>query len=87
MVNLGLFGSATAHLRLGNALARTGSDGTHNRGLERGVELILTNPPFGATYSGEDISNFAMGNKRPKANLRFYFWNVMSIGLLRVVLS
>jgi type I restriction-modification system DNA methylase subunit len=73
MVNLGLFGAKEATLRMGNAVDRSGHDGELNAKLDGRVQLILTNPPFGATYSGADISGFAMGRGRSKADSEVLF--------------
>ena len=73
MVNLGLFGVKAAHLRLGNALAREGQEGSLNSDLDGRVELILTNPPFGATYSGAEIAGFAIGKGRARADSEVLF--------------
>lgn len=73
MINLGLFGAKAANLRLANALARNGSDGEICAGLNGRVELILTNPPFGATYSGNDLTGFAMGRERARAESEVLF--------------
>jgi hypothetical protein len=73
MINLGLFGAKAASLRLANALARDGSEGEICAGLNGRVELILTNPPFGATYSGNDLRGFAMGRQRGRAESEVLF--------------
>jgi hypothetical protein len=73
MINLGLFGAKAANLRLANALARDSSEGELCNRLNGRVELILTNPPFGATYSGNDINGFAMGRERAKAESEVLF--------------
>jgi len=73
MINLGLFGAKAANLRLANALASSGSEGEICAGLNGRVELILTNPPFGATYSGNDLNGFAMGRKRSRAESEVLF--------------
>jgi len=73
MINLGLFGAKAANLRLANALARNGSDGEFCSGLEGRIELVLTNPPFGASFRGEDIHGFAMGRGRTKAESEVLF--------------
>ena len=74
MINLGLFGAKSASLQLGNALSRrSDGDGEFNRQLEGRVQLILTNPPFGATYSGIDVSNFDLGRERAKADSEVLF--------------
>ncbi len=73
MINLGLFGAKAANLRLGSALGRFFDEGELNARLEGRVQLILTNPPFGATYSGTDISSFAIGRGRAKADSEILF--------------
>jgi type I restriction-modification system DNA methylase subunit len=73
MINLGLFGVKAANLRLDNALARGGAEGTFCAELEGKVTLILTNPPFGATFGGDDISRFAMGRERVRAESEVLF--------------
>lgn len=73
MINLGLFGASAANLSLANGLARVGSDGKLSERLEESVQLILTNPPFGATYSGGDISGFLMGHTRKRAESEVLF--------------
>ncbi len=73
MINLGLFGAKAANVKLANALAREGSEGELCSSLNGRVELILTNPPFGATYSGHDLNGFAMGRGRTKAESEVLF--------------
>ncbi len=58
LTNLALFGSSAATLHLANALARNGRDGEVANGLEGTAKLILTNPPFGAEFSGSDIAGY-----------------------------
>jgi type I restriction enzyme S subunit len=72
-VNLGLFGATAANLRLANGLARTGPEGGINEALNGRVQLILTNPPFGATYSGDEIKHFAIGQERSRADSEVLF--------------
>ncbi|MFT8781501.1 N-6 DNA methylase [Acetobacter orientalis] len=73
MINLGLFGAKTANLKLANALAKRGSEGEFCKNLEGRVEFILTNPPFGASFSGDDLKGFAMGHKRTRAESEVLF--------------
>lgn len=73
MINLGLFGAKAANVRLANALERAGHDGELNSNLEGRVQLILTNPPFGATYKGADVSAFAMGQNRSNVDSEVLF--------------
>ena len=72
-INLGLFGATAANLTLANGLARSGSEGQLAAQYEGRVQLILTNPPFGASYSGADISDFLMGRDRTKAESEVLF--------------
>ncbi|HXP79977.1 MAG TPA: N-6 DNA methylase [Verrucomicrobiae bacterium] len=73
MINLGLFGAKTANLCIANALDRVLHEGCLTANLEEKVQLILTNPPFGATYTGTDISSFAMGRGRARAESEVLF--------------
>ncbi len=72
-VNLGLFGATAANLRLASGLARTGPESGANEALNGRVQMILTNPPFGATYSGDEIKHYAMGQGRSRANSEILF--------------
>lgn len=73
MINLGLFGVKAANLKLANALAKSGPEGEFCNHLEGRVELILTNPPFGASFSGDDLKGFAMGQHRARAESEVLF--------------
>ncbi len=72
-INLGLFGTHLANLYLANGLARKGPDSDITKRLEGQAQLILTNPPFGATYSGADVSEFAMGHKGGRVDSEILF--------------
>lgn len=72
-VNLGLFGAPVASLYLANGLAREGADAKVTAALEGRTQLILTNPPVGASYSGADISAFAMGQRRSRVDSEVLF--------------
>lgn len=58
LTNLALYGSESVTLHLSNALARNGHDGEVSNSLEGCAKLILTNPPFGAEFSGADIKRY-----------------------------
>ena len=58
MTNLALFGVPAANLHLANSLLRSGIDGDLCESLAGRVALILTNPPFGAEYSGRDLEGY-----------------------------
>ena len=53
--NLALFGAPAANLHLANSLIRVGTDGELCESLVGKASLILTNPPFGAGFSGLDL--------------------------------
>lgn len=60
MINLAMFGTPNVRMTVANALARRGLDGETTESLERKAQLILTNPPFGASFSGPDLDGFAV---------------------------
>jgi N-6 DNA Methylase len=64
--NLGMFGVQTANLFLANGLAREGSDSKVTLPLEGKAHIILTNPPFGATYTGDDLACFAIAHGKSR---------------------
>lgn len=62
MTNMALSGSPAARLHLANSLARSGADDIVTDSLHGRVNLILTNPPFGAEFGGEDLSKYQVSN-------------------------
>lgn len=72
-VNLGLFGATGTRLYLANSLARDGGDAEITVPLEGQVQLILTNPPFGATYGGKEVAAFAMAQNRSRVDSEILF--------------
>ena len=58
--NLALFGAPATNLHLANSLVRGGTDGELSQTLNGRAILILTNPPFGATFSSTDLSGYQM---------------------------
>jgi type I restriction enzyme S subunit len=58
ILGLSLFGSRSVNIHRANALSRTGEDGELTNSLNGRVGLILTNPPFGATYKGDSTSGY-----------------------------
>jgi predicted RNA methylase len=58
LTNIAMFGLPMVKLHLANALARTGDDGRLTGALDGKVRLILTNPPFGATFQSNDIAKY-----------------------------
>lgn len=72
-VNLGLFGATGTRLYLANSLARDGDDAEVTVPLEGQAQLILTNPPFGATYGSKDVAAFAMAQDRTRVDSEILF--------------
>jgi type I restriction-modification system DNA methylase subunit len=58
LTNMAMFGFPAAHLHLANALARFGPDSDLTKSLKGRVKLILTNPPFGAEFQGNDLLQY-----------------------------
>lgn len=58
-----LFGLPAAKLHLANSLARTGEDADLTSSLEGRTRLILTNPPFGAEFQGNDLLKYQLVTK------------------------
>jgi len=72
-INLGLFGATGTRLYLANGLARDGDDAEVTMPLEGKAQLILTNPPFGATYGGKDIAAYAITQNRNRVDSEILF--------------
>ena len=62
LTNFALFGVPAANLHLKNSLSRVGEDGAFCGSLAGRARLILTNPPFGAEYSGQDLADYQTAN-------------------------
>ena len=62
--NLALFGAPAANLHLANSLVRTGADGELCETFDGRASLILTNPPFGAEFSGRDLLGYRIAQTR-----------------------
>lgn len=56
--NLALFGAPAANLHLANSLMRVGTDEELCESLVGKASLILTNPPFGAGFSGTNLRGY-----------------------------
>ena len=72
LANFALFGVPAANLHLKNSLLRAGDDAAFCRSLGGRAQLILTNPPFGATYSGQDLAEYRAATdwtSRPPKNV------------------
>jgi type I restriction-modification system DNA methylase subunit len=58
LTNIAMFGFPMARLYMTNSLARTGEDGKLTDALLGKAKLILTNPPFGACFHGNDLVKY-----------------------------
>lgn len=58
LTNIAMFGLPMARLHLANSLARKGADAKLTDALAGKVRLILTNPPFGACFQGNDLIKY-----------------------------
>ena len=63
LTNMAMFTLPATRLFLTNALIRFGEDAEELAFLEGQVGLILTNPPFGAEFKGNDLAGFKIANK------------------------
>ena len=62
LTNMATFGLPAAQLHLANSLSRFGPDANFTKSLEGRVKLILTNPPFGAEFRGNDLLEYRIAN-------------------------
>ena len=69
LTNMAMFGFPAAHLHLANALARFGPDSDLTKSLEGRVRLILTNPPFGAEFQGNDLLQYRVAGTWPSRSV------------------
>jgi type I restriction-modification system DNA methylase subunit len=58
LTNVAMFGFPAARLHLANSLARNGADARLTESLAGKAKLILTNPPFGARFQGNDLVKY-----------------------------
>ncbi len=58
LTNVAMFGFPMTKLHLANSLARNGDDAKLADSLSGKVKLILTNPPFGACFQGNDLVKY-----------------------------
>ncbi len=63
LTNMAMFTLPATRLFLANALVRFGNDAKELAFLEGQAGLILTNPPFGAEFKGDDLNGFKIANK------------------------
>jgi type I restriction enzyme S subunit len=58
--SLTMLGATPANLHLANSLRRSGGDGELTKQIEGKSALILTNPPFGASFEGDDLLSYKL---------------------------
>ena len=58
LTNIAMFGFPMARLHLANSLTRNGTDAKLTESLNGKARLILTNPPFGACFQGNDLVKY-----------------------------
>ncbi|MGA2240448.1 MAG: N-6 DNA methylase [Verrucomicrobiota bacterium] len=63
LTNIAMFGFPMARLHLANSLARNGADAKLTDSLAGKVRLILTNPPFGASFQGNDLVKYKIATQ------------------------
>jgi type I restriction-modification system DNA methylase subunit len=63
LTNLAMFGFPMARLYLANSLSRNGADGKLAETLVGKAKLILTNPPFGASFQGNDLVKYRIATR------------------------
>jgi type I restriction-modification system DNA methylase subunit len=63
LTNIAMFGFPMARLHLANSLARNGADAKLTDSLNGKVRLILTNPPFGACFQGNDLVKYKIATQ------------------------
>lgn len=63
LTNIAMFGFPMARLHLANSLARNGTDAKLTDSLNGKVRLILTNPPFGACFQGNDLLKYKVATQ------------------------
>jgi hypothetical protein len=63
LTNIAMFGFPMARLHLANSLARNGTDAKLTDSLNGKVRLILTNPPFGACFQGNDLVKYKIATQ------------------------
>lgn len=62
LANLATFGATAARLHLGNSLAMTGPESETPTSMNGKVGLILTNPPFGATFMRDELAGYKIAS-------------------------
>jgi len=63
MTNLGIYGASAVNLHLANSLDHTGKNGELTNSLAGRASLILTNPPFGASFDACSLHGYNIFKK------------------------
>jgi type I restriction-modification system DNA methylase subunit len=66
LTNLAMFGFPKARLYLANSLSRNSVDGQLAESFVGKARLILTNPPFGASFDGNDLVKYRIMKEWPR---------------------
>lgn len=63
LANMAMFRFPAARLHLVNSLSLSGADYEVTKSFDGSAGLILTNPPFGASFSGADLQGYSIANE------------------------
>lgn len=72
LANMAMIGVPAVNLHLANSLTWHGPDAALTTSMQGKVKLILTNPPFGAEFEGDDLSEYKIAGAwatRPPAKV------------------
>ena len=77
LTSMALLGAEKVHLKSANSLRSKATEVNGLGDISGCVGLILTNPPFGAEFSGSDLLDYRLfsewAQRRPAAQLLSYF--------------
>lgn len=68
LTNLAMFGFTNVNLHLYNSLENNNESTSVVSTLSQKAKIIITNPPFGAEYSGKDLENYRIANEWGRNN-------------------
>ena len=63
LTNMATFGVSEVQLHLANSIAKSGPGSDVTNTIKRKAGIILTNPPFGAEFMGDDICGYKIANQ------------------------
>lgn len=66
LANMAMFGLPAGNLHMANSLAGSGEDYALLNSLKGRVRLVLTNPPFGAEFTGHELTRFKIATEWAK---------------------